>query len=619
MSLSRNQKRVIASKLSKKYGLSKDYSLKLHDASLMLSDDKVSSAVNLALNVAENNPNNIHAWLLLGEAALKILDYSMAKVFYGRVLEIDNDNSDAKYGLAVAHYLNAEIDEFQNIFEDAFPAIGPKRESSLNLYLDLVIKKNEPFRFKSLVETFDEPKSDIVNRVIGETLFYFEEFDLASSFFKSAYSINNKTFANQFNYLRHLVFSFQYDKAIKFAQSIYGKDKNKDDSIISFILMSIRNLKRYADISKFYDAHEFNNIDSYVESLMIMGNIYQDQGDYSKMDSVIEEVLSIKSDLNDNLKKSIATYWLRDRKLSEARDFWNSRLVADRNLSRAMTRLTNVIQLNSEVRSLYIVTEQGMGDYLAFSKLVRIFSKKWPDISLKVIARGRSVNLFKQLHFIDSVVSVEDFPSLSVDSRQDLFCYLGDFIYLVDDIDSVSDEEKILEPDMEAVGRFRSKYRNNSSGLIIGISWKTKNNLSSTFRSVNFEELLESLPDGSIAVSLQYGDVSVEREVAKKKFPNLKVIFDEDVDQMADMIPFINQVAAMDAVITIDNTAAHVCGAIGHNNTHVLTPNGSECMWYWTRKGTIDPWYGKLYLHRQDEVGIWGDCLRTINTHLQDI
>ena len=91
---------------------------------------------------------------------------------------------------------------------------------------------------------------------------------------------------------------------------------------------------------------------------------------------------------------------------------------------------------------------------------------------------------------------------------------------------------------------------------------------------------------------------------------------DSGIDQMADLAGFAAQIAALDTVATIDNTTAHMCGALGHPDAHVLLPAGSECMWYWGREAEVDPWYGQLALHRQAEAGDWSAPLAGLRARL---
>jgi hypothetical protein len=63
-------------------------------------------------------------------------------------------------------------------------------------------------------------------------------------------------------------------------------------------------------------------------------------------------------------------------------------------------------------------------------------------------------------------------------------------------------------------------------------------------------------------VSLQYGKISADLDELTGGTP-ARVIVDTSVDQMKDMDRFAAQICALDAVISISNTAAHFSGALG--------------------------------------------------------
>ena len=63
-------------------------------------------------------------------------------------------------------------------------------------------------------------------------------------------------------------------------------------------------------------------------------------------------------------------------------------------------------------------------------------------------------------------------------------------------------------------------------------------------------------------VSLQYGEVRPALSDFERWVPE-HIIQDSSVDQLADMDRFAAQVSALDMVVTVSNTAAHLAGALG--------------------------------------------------------
>jgi ADP-heptose:LPS heptosyltransferase len=69
----------------------------------------------------------------------------------------------------------------------------------------------------------------------------------------------------------------------------------------------------------------------------------------------------------------------------------------------------------------------------------------------------------------------------------------------------------------------------------------------------------------------------------------------------------------MDLVITIDNSTAHLAGALGVP-TWVLLPFAPD--WRWQLNRTDNPWYPTLRLFRQPKLGDWPSILRDVASAL---
>ena len=71
---------------------------------------------------------------------------------------------------------------------------------------------------------------------------------------------------------------------------------------------------------------------------------------------------------------------------------------------------------------------------------------------------------------------------------------------------------------------------------------------------------------------------------------------DTQLGDYGDLVVILNQ---LDLVITVDNTVAHVAGAIG-KPVWVLISALPD--WHWGLEGDITPWYPGMQLARQDEL-----------------
>jgi ADP-heptose:LPS heptosyltransferase len=88
-------------------------------------------------------------------------------------------------------------------------------------------------------------------------------------------------------------------------------------------------------------------------------------------------------------------------------------------------------------------------------------------------------------------------------------------------------------------------------------------------------------------------------------------LVDRDVDQLTNIDAFAAQIAAMDLVVTIDNSTAHLAGALGVP-TWVLLPFAPNWRWLLERSDSL--WYPSIRLFRQTREGDW----QSVVQHVRD-
>jgi ADP-heptose:LPS heptosyltransferase len=84
---------------------------------------------------------------------------------------------------------------------------------------------------------------------------------------------------------------------------------------------------------------------------------------------------------------------------------------------------------------------------------------------------------------------------------------------------------------------------------------------------------------------------------------------DRSVDQLVSIDAFAAQIAALDLVITIDNSTAHLAGALGIP-TWVLLPFAAD--WRWFERREDSPWYPTVRLFRQPKRDDWHSVFRCV-------
>lgn len=165
-----------------------------------------------------------------------------------------------------------------------------------------------------------------------------------------------------------------------------------------------------------------------------------------------------------------------------------------------------------------------------------------------------------------------------------------------------------LQPDQDQTAAFRARYRREAP--LIGICW----------HSTNEQKELPDLNDwagflcrlSATFVSLQYGDAQKDAE-AIRRLSKREIIHDRTVDSLKDLDAFAAQIKALDAVVTISNTGAHMAGALDAP-LYVLLDDKDHLMWPFV--GRTSDWYRSAKLYRKAGRP-WADVFQEIAAALQ--
>ena len=220
---------------------------------------------------------------------------------------------------------------------------------------------------------------------------------------------------------------------------------------------------------------------------------------------------------------------------------------------------------------------------LAEPRLVPLFQRSYPDVDVRSTAT----------HEESAITEAE-----MVASYETLWEHLG------------SNEQAIVEgftplqPDPALVHQFRAKYKTNGQPLV-GISWKSTNLNKDCPSMADWAEMMKSV--SADFVSLQYGDVRSDIDDLRS-LSGSNLICDDTVDSMVDLDRFAAQVKALDAVVSISNTTAHMAGAVG-TKLMVILDDKSHLPWPYYLSWS--PWYPSATLIRRRQR-TWSDVFREV-------
>ena len=85
--------------------------------------------------------------------------------------------------------------------------------------------------------------------------------------------------------------------------------------------------------------------------------------------------------------------------------------------------------------------------------------------------------------------------------------------------------------------------------------------------------------------------------------------FDDGTDSnpFSELDDFTAKIAALDLVISVDNSTVHFAGAIGRP-VWTLLPFSSD--WRWMLEGDTTPWYPTMRLFRCARPDAWSDIMK---------
>ncbi|MEX2449661.1 MAG: hypothetical protein WD407_02285, partial [Rhodospirillales bacterium] len=142
-----------------------------------------------------------------------------------------------------------------------------------------------------------------------------------------------------------------------------------------------------------------------------------------------------------------------------------------------------------------------------------------------------------------------------------------------------------------------------------GVSWRSGNEELGAARTAGLDLWRPVLATpGCAFINLQYGDVKAELDdFAGRR--GIDILFDDSANPLKDMDTFAAQIAALDLVISIDNSTVHLSGALGVP-TWTLLPTAPD--WRWMLEREDSPWYPAMRLFRQRAAGNWTDVFTRV-------
>jgi hypothetical protein len=247
--------------------------------------------------------------------------------------------------------------------------------------------------------------------------------------------------------------------------------------------------------------------------------------------------------------------------------------------------------------------EQGLGDSLQFARYVPL-----------VAARGGRVVLHVQpqlRRLLTSINGIEEFlaDDASVDQIS-CHCPLPSLPGVFrTQLSTIPSQGAYLTPNRAAVESWLARLA--GLGLKVGLAWAgDPRHGRDLHRSVSLPMLEPVLHTSGVSF------FSLQRGAAVEQIAQLpdRITVREIEDQCADFADTAAAITALDLVITVDTSIAHLAGALG-KPVWVMLPFVPDWRWLLTREDS--PWYETARLFRQDSPGEWDGVMMQVAAQLQ--
>lgn len=251
-------------------------------------------------------------------------------------------------------------------------------------------------------------------------------------------------------------------------------------------------------------------------------------------------------------------------------------------------------------KTIYISREQGLGDYIFFCRYLPMIKKLDANIILdtpeKLIPLVNSMNI--DCKYLNSTSKI----------NFDYHCSIGSLpLAFKTEVKTIPNKTPYLFTPKQNKDFWQKKI--NKDRVNIGIKWAgSESVLNNKNRSadLNIIKKLFDLPYDFHSLEVEY---SKDDEQQLNKIQNLYCHKNE-------ILGFENSagiIEAMDLVLSVDTSIAHLCGAI-NKPTWILLPFIPNFRWLLNRQDT--PWYPSVKLYRQSKENAWDDMIKKVKKDL---
>lgn len=250
---------------------------------------------------------------------------------------------------------------------------------------------------------------------------------------------------------------------------------------------------------------------------------------------------------------------------------------------------------------LFVWEEQGIGDQIFFAKFLKPLCKNVKNVVLA--CDPRLVPVFTRSFPEIKVIANDSSETIIADYQIPMGSLPRLFKYNIADLYQLERLIKTTENSQRIRDEYKEKFGNQK---LVGVAWHTNNSNTGHLRSIPLDKWGQILSAQDCQfISLQYS----------KSPDDNRIYQDLNINQMKNLEDFVDQIAACDFIITIDNSTAFIAASL-MKPTWCMVP--ILCDWRYGISGNKTFWYNTMRIYRQSNPGMWEDVILNIAVDLQD-
>jgi tetratricopeptide (TPR) repeat protein len=254
-------------------------------------------------------------------------------------------------------------------------------------------------------------------------------------------------------------------------------------------------------------------------------------------------------------------------------------------------------------RTLLLFAEAGLGDTLQFVRYLPMVAERGGSILLQV--QPALVPLLRDIRGVTVIPRGEPLPPFDLQLP---------LMWLPHVFGTTLASVPADVPYLRADAVKREEWRNlfgSVSALKVGVVWAgNPKHKGDRQRSIAAAAVLPRLAISGVQL------YSLQKEPRAADRPVLQALGDNVIDlapRLHDFAETAAAVAALDLIISVDTSVAHLAGALGRP-TWILLPYALD--WRWLRDREDTPWYPTMRLFRQERPQLWTGALARASEEL---